>query len=326
LLEKAAKKQGVNVSDILNKEGKRIDMRSENYYPSIQVSKPNEIRSTNAAFDPRFKDSDLILSANAPKQSTFGKISNALAAPQRYTMKKMAEMLGVKGDANNSEASAQAIVEKAAALTGLQDSAGLNAAKALGVAGLEVFADPTNLIPVGKVAKGLGMLAHTAPVKSAVSALSHTAPAKAAFSALSDATDKLRKVYQKNPAKFEKLAEKNPALKPIIAKLKATGSGAIDSRNATGGAIAEIRPDMGYGPVGVANDIGQTKGLGKVTVQVPENPKNLGKVTVPANSTVKQKNFGKTIVKQEKDGNIIIVDEKGNVLKKIPKGTTIGSR
>lgn len=90
-------------------------------------------------------------------KSLSGKAVRALSAPQRKLFAFAAEKLGVKGDEEDSEASAQNIVEKAAEKLGVpEDSAAGNVAKALGVAGLETFADPTNLIPAGKLAKLVG--------------------------------------------------------------------------------------------------------------------------------------------------------------------------
>lgn len=81
------------------------------------------------------------------------KISKLTSAPQRYTMGKLAEILGAKADSLDSEKSAVNIVENLAERLDLPDSTATNAAKALGVAGLEVFADPTNVIPIGKATK-----------------------------------------------------------------------------------------------------------------------------------------------------------------------------
>jgi hypothetical protein len=127
------------------------------------VTKPNQIRSEHAAFDPRFKDSDLILAANkkAPQslvdvvKDVGSKGLDALSYPQRKIFQSIAEGLGLKGSENNSEESAQAIVEKLASMAGVPEDSNLgNAAKALGVAGMEVFADPTNIIPVNKIKQG----------------------------------------------------------------------------------------------------------------------------------------------------------------------------
>jgi hypothetical protein len=95
--------------------------------------------------------------AKSESKGVLSKVGDAIGAPQRYTMNKLAEVLGVKGDKSNSEHSAQAIVQKIQDATGLPDNAAINAAKALGVAGLEVFADPTNLVPVGEIFKGAKM-------------------------------------------------------------------------------------------------------------------------------------------------------------------------
>lgn len=124
----------------------------------LAETNPKNIRSVNANYDPRFADSDLIMSAkqSAPK-STVDKVLSGLSYLQRKGMKAGAEALGVKGDDENSEASAQAIVENLAKRAGIPEDSNVgNAAKALGVAGLEVFADPLSVVPVGKVAKLIG--------------------------------------------------------------------------------------------------------------------------------------------------------------------------
>jgi hypothetical protein len=83
------------------------------------------------------------------------KIMDLAAAPQKFAMEKLAETVGVEVG-KDSEASAQNIVEKTADKLGIpQDSVPGNIVKALGVAGLEVFGDPTSILPVNKVAKGI---------------------------------------------------------------------------------------------------------------------------------------------------------------------------
>lgn len=120
---------------------------------TVIVKNPSSVRSSNAAFDPRFKDSDLIMAAKGNDKSVLNKLGDAISAPQRYTMKKLAELFDATGDSENSEESARNIVDAVASKVGAPDNALTNAVKALGVAGLEVFADPTNLVPVGKLGK-----------------------------------------------------------------------------------------------------------------------------------------------------------------------------
>jgi hypothetical protein len=87
---------------------------------------------------------------------------NALGAPQRKMLEKIASTIGVEGDKDNSEKSSQAIIEKMAEKLGIPEESVIgNIGKALGVAGLEVFADPLSLVPVGKLTK-LGPLAKMA--------------------------------------------------------------------------------------------------------------------------------------------------------------------
>lgn len=132
------------------------------------IPNPSNIRSVNAAFDPRFKDSDLILAAKEGTGSALSKLGKAISAPQRNLLSKVAESLGAKGDIEDSEKSSQAIVENVAQRLNLPDNTAVNAAKALGVAGLEVFADPTNIIPVGKIAKGAQVAAKALPKSESV--------------------------------------------------------------------------------------------------------------------------------------------------------------
>ena len=92
-----------------------------------------------------------------PQKSMFDKTMSAISAPQRYVMNKAAGALGVKGDKEDSEKSAQNIVEGLAGRMGIPEDSTLgNAAKAGAVAGLEVFGDPLGLIPVGKAASMVG--------------------------------------------------------------------------------------------------------------------------------------------------------------------------
>jgi hypothetical protein len=143
------------------------------------IKDPSRIRSVNAAFDPRFKDSDLILALNKQDKSTLSKVGDALSIPQRVASRKVAEALGIPSG-KTSEETFQNIVqsgaEKIGDLTGLDpDSAPMNAAKALGVAAGEVFADPLALLPVGKVAnmtgKGLKKIKNAEALQTAINKL-----------------------------------------------------------------------------------------------------------------------------------------------------------
>lgn len=86
--------------------------------------------------------------------SFVGKALDAASLPQRKALNALARVLGKEVSDADSETASQGIVEAAAERLGLpEDSAAANAAKALGVAGLEVFADP--LGPLSKGAKAL---------------------------------------------------------------------------------------------------------------------------------------------------------------------------
>lgn len=94
--------------------------------------------------------------AEEPKKTGFvWKALDAISYPQRAAFNTAASMLGTKGDIENSEKSAQAIVENLAERAGIpEDSTVGNAAKALGVAGLEVMTDPIDLLGIGTLNKG----------------------------------------------------------------------------------------------------------------------------------------------------------------------------
>lgn len=94
--------------------------------------------------------------AEEPKNTGFvWKALDALSYPQRAAFNTAASVLGTKGDIENSEKSAQAIVENLAERAGIpEDSTVGNAAKALGVAGLEVMTDPADLLGLGTLNKG----------------------------------------------------------------------------------------------------------------------------------------------------------------------------
>lgn len=124
---------------------------------SVKVQNPG-VRSVNAAFDPRFKDSDLIMAAKEGTQ-TVGNILHKLGAPQRKMMNTIAEALGTSGNPEDSEESAVNIVENLANRVGIPEDSTLGAAvKAAGVAGLEVFGDPLNAVPGLGISKKFGKL------------------------------------------------------------------------------------------------------------------------------------------------------------------------
>lgn len=81
-------------------------------------------------------------------------LMGSVTAPQRYALNKLAGMLGAQGNPENSEETSQNIVENVADRMGIPaDSTIGNAAKAAGVAGLEVFGDPVGMFPAGRVLK-----------------------------------------------------------------------------------------------------------------------------------------------------------------------------
>lgn len=83
------------------------------------------------------------------------KVVEKLAVPQRIAMRKLAETMGLPG-AMDSEQNAQAIVEKVAEQAGIpEDSTAGNVAKGISVAALEVFGDPLQALPLGKISKAV---------------------------------------------------------------------------------------------------------------------------------------------------------------------------
>lgn len=83
------------------------------------------------------------------------KIMDALSAPQRYASKKLAQVVGLKPE-DTSEQNFANIADVVGDKLGVpRDSTAGNAVKAAAVAGAEVFGDPLQFIPIGKVAKGI---------------------------------------------------------------------------------------------------------------------------------------------------------------------------
>lgn len=84
------------------------------------------------------------------------KLGKVLAYPQKQASKAVAESVGLK-DAGSSEANFAAMADKAGDAMGVpRDSTLGNAAKASAVAAAELFGDPLNVIPIGKLAKVAG--------------------------------------------------------------------------------------------------------------------------------------------------------------------------
>lgn len=145
--------------------------------------------------------------------------ANMLQKPQQKLLDFAARKLGEAGGGANSETSSQQIVENIAKRLGVpEDSVAGNVAKAAGVAGLEVFADPLSV--AGPVAKG-GMLA------SALGTVKRSA-------ALESALQKIIKGRQLN-ASLNKLASKGG-----LEALRAAQAGAqIDLMGTKGLSAAE---------------------------------------------------------------------------------------
>ncbi len=186
--------------------------------------------------------------------STIGKVLHSLGVPQRRMLNTVAEQMGVKGNIEDSEESSRAIVQNIADRMNLpEDSSLVNAGKALGVAGLEVFADPVNAIGIGPAVK-LGKRA--APALKAV--------------ANSDSVTRLKNLFKADPKRFEAIAESSPELAETVNKLKdSTPLGAVDASIMTNtpdvaSPMRKLRPDVGYGAVGTRDRFEQIrKMLGK---------------------------------------------------------------
>lgn len=93
--------------------------------------------------------------ARAESKGAFGKVVDALGAPQRYLSKKLAEKAGLKAAATSEENFVNLVDKGAGALGIPETSTAGNAAKALAVGAAEVFGDPLQFVPLGKIAKGV---------------------------------------------------------------------------------------------------------------------------------------------------------------------------
>lgn len=104
---------------------------------------------------PNWEELKKLLPSGAKEgESLGGKMMGAVAMPQKYALNQAANAMGFSGNPDNSEESSQNIVEGIAGKLGIpEDSTVGNAAKAAGVAGLEVFADPLSMMPIGKIGK-----------------------------------------------------------------------------------------------------------------------------------------------------------------------------
>lgn len=139
---------------------------------TVIVKDGSSVRSKNANFDPRFKDSPNIMAATDSPKGVVGKALDLVSLPQRKLLQFAAQKLGRKGDAENSEASSQDIVEALAEKAGIpEDSVLGNIAKSAGVAGLEVFGDPTALIPGAKLSTAMAKLTKGKAVAGALGKL-----------------------------------------------------------------------------------------------------------------------------------------------------------
>jgi hypothetical protein len=104
-----------------------------------------------------------------------------LAEPQRRFLQGAAEAVGAKPEGEESEDASRALVDAMATKLGLRDSTATNALKAMGVAGLEVFADPLGAVnQFGKVAKAAKVAAKSEPAVKFAKTLQKWSKAKEA--------------------------------------------------------------------------------------------------------------------------------------------------
>lgn len=90
------------------------------------------------------------------KQSRFSRALELLGKPQKYASDKLAEAAGLKQESTSEQNFANIADAAGDALGVPRDSATGNAVKALGVGAAEIFLDPTNVIPFGKIARVAG--------------------------------------------------------------------------------------------------------------------------------------------------------------------------
>ena len=130
-----------------------------------------------------------------------------LAEPQRLALQAAAKASGAMPEGESSEAASQAIVQAVADKLGLPDSTLTNVAKALGVAGLETFADPLGpLGKLGKAVKGAEAVGKGAKVLGMVDDASAAAKKAQAMKNIVEAM-KLRKEAQAAKAVVPAVAE-----------------------------------------------------------------------------------------------------------------------
>lgn len=147
----------------------------------INSLESKNIRSKNAAFDPYFKDSDNIMAAREPKPGAFSKALELLGKPQQYASDKLVEAAGIeKGESSEQNFAnvADKVVDKYLVPPGsgsIADEYVGPALKAGAVAAAEVFGDPLNVIPIGKVAKIAGKAIKNLPEMKALGTIADTA-------------------------------------------------------------------------------------------------------------------------------------------------------
>lgn len=113
------------------------------------------------------------VTAAIPEKNFLEKASEINSALKRKAMQAVAQKLGRKGNALDSEGSAQDIVEAVASKLGVPENSMLgNAAKAAGVAALEMApGDLTDLVPVSKLSKLVGAAKKSTAISSALAKL-----------------------------------------------------------------------------------------------------------------------------------------------------------
>lgn len=137
------------------------------------VANPEFARSAEQAISNPMVEKE----AAAAAPSLLEKVGRIAATPQRLMLKKIAEKLGKPGTDKDTQGNSEQIVEAVAEKLGVpEDSSVGNAFKAVGVGGLEMFADPTMLLPFNKLGKIASKLGNMRKSKAVAEIVEKTAP------------------------------------------------------------------------------------------------------------------------------------------------------
>lgn len=189
----------MGVDTIKHQGGNRVGKNEILHNVSIQ-NDPSKVRSVNANFDPRFKDSGNIMSLNAPKMGAFEKILNTLDMPGRATRAATNALL--EGNDPLAEAKSQLGTEAQAAsgfdiASKVGNKYGIENPYALtAIATAADVLDPSMFIPGGVIKGPLSKMAGKASSMFKIGDISF--PAKSTAEAKKIA-DQLKKQGKVNP-------------------------------------------------------------------------------------------------------------------------------